>query len=478
MERVPHGENERRGTMRLKGLWIGLAAVAAASCLAACSGGSSVTKTGDTTAASGTKETAKTDGPKGEESTKKTMDSESGGETAIKFGIHVADPEHQESVTYKIVEAFNEKYKGKYRVEFEAAEKSAHDTSLKLKAADGTLPEIFWMDSAAGPEYAEAGYLLDLSGFLSQYPEVDKALDTSVKEAFQDKIQYGLPYQCNVEGFFYNKEAFKKAGVQEPVNGTTYEELLEMIPKFQAAGITPVAQGSTDAYAVWGFLAAMDRYGYSDYIHDILDGKEMFSNENMIKFFEKLEELGKKGAFPSNMSTLSYFDAKTNFEAGTAAMLNTGAWDCAELDEKMGDQIGFWWGPVFSDSSFEQNRAMKVPSAPICVSAKVAEDEKIEKAVYTFLEFYYSKDAAKISYEGSVFPATNYTGIEAADGQYALKAVMNAMKDNWESPAVQPDQILSSAVQTQLYDSMLGVMLGNYTPTEALDKLDKQLSYE
>jgi len=108
----------------------------------------------------------------------------------------------------------------------------------------------------------------------------------------------------------------------------------------------------------------------------------------------------------------------------------------------------------------------------------VAENENIKAAVYSFLEFYYSEDAAKISYKGSAFPATNYTGIEASDNQYALKAVMNALQDNWESPAAQPDQILSSAVQTQLYDSMLGVMLGNYTPTEALDKLDKQLSYE
>lgn len=462
--------------MRLKGLAMGLVAVVTASCLAACGSGSSGTKTGDATAAPTSKEAAETESSKGTE--KSTEGSKAGGETTIKFGIHVADPENQESVTYKIVQAFNEKYKGQFKVVFEAAEKSAHDTNLKLKAADGTLPEIFWMDSAAGPEYSEAGYLLDLSEFLNKYPEVDKALDASVKEAFKDNIQYGLPYQCNVEGFFYNKEVFDKAGVKEPVNGTTYEEMLEMIPKFQAAGITPVAQGSTDTYAIWGFLAAMDRYGYSDYIHDILNGKEMFANDNMRKYFEKLEELGKKGAFPSNMSTLSYFDAKTNFEAGKAAMLNTGAWDCAELDAKMGDKVGFWWGPVFSDSSFEQKRAMKVPSAPICVSAKVADDEKVKEAVYSFLEFYYSEDAAKISYEGSVFPATNYTGIEASDSQYTLKAVMNALQDNWESPAAQPDQILSSAVQSQLYDSMLGVMLGNYTPMEALDKLDSQLSYE
>lgn len=411
----------------------------------------------------------------GEKSTESTA---AGGEVTIKFGIHVADPQSQETVTYNIVQAFNEKYAGQYKVEFEAAEKTAHCTNLKLKAADGTLPELFWMDSAEAPEYSEGGYLLDLSDFLSRYPSIDQALDDSVKKAFQRDIQYGLPYQCNVEGFFYNKEVFAEHDIAVPASGTTYEEFLNMIATFKEAGITPVAQGGVDAYAVWSFLAVLDRYGYSNYIYDILEGKEKFHNENLVACFEKLEELGKAGAFPANMSTLSYFDAKTNFMAGQAALLDTGAWDCAELDSRLGDKVGFWWGPVFSDSSFEQKAAMKVPSAPVGVSKKAAEDENVKMAVYTFLEFYYGEEAAKISYAGSAFPATNYTGIEVADTQYALKAVMNALNDNWVSPAAQPDQILSSAVQTQLYDSMLGVMLGNYTPAEALDKLDQQLSYE
>lgn len=191
-----------------------------------------------------------------------------------------------------------------------------------------------------------------------------------------------------------------------------------------------------------------------------------------------MQELGEAGAFPKNMSTLSYFDAKALFTAGEAAIMDTGAWDCSEFDSTLAENIGFWWGPTFADSSYEQERAMKVPSAPICVSAKVAEDEKVKEAVYAFLAFYYSEEAAAISYAGSCFPATNYTGIEVSDTQYALKAVMAALEDGWTSPKAQPDQILTSAVQTQLYDSMLGVMLGNYSPEEALKKIDEQLSYE
>ena len=134
-------------------------------------------------------------------------------------------------------------------------------------------------------------------------------------------------------------------------------------------------------------------------------------------------------------------------------------------------------GTTVSDSTYNQQAAMKVPSAPLCVSAKIEEDEKVKDAVYKFLEFYYSEEAAKTSYEGSAFPSTNYTGIEAGETQYALAEVMKSIDEGWVSPASQPDQVLSSAVQSQLYDSIFGVLLGNYTPDEALDKIDRQMAY-
>lgn len=399
-------------------------------------------------------------------------------EITINFGIHVADPKSQESVTYKIVEAFNEKYDGQYQVEFVAADTESHSTNLKLAATDGTLPELFWLDSSEAPEYAEAGYLLDLSGFLKEYLETDAALDASVKKAFYDSIQYGLPYQCNVEGFFYNKEIFAELGIDEPKNGTTFEELLEIVSACNEAEYTAIAQGYLNSsYAIWAYLAILDRYGYSEYIDNILGGDENFNNEFMLACFEKLQKLGESGAFTENMTTQEYFDAKEAFTSGKAAFFNSGAWDCAELDEKMVDTVGFWWGPTFSDSSFNQEVSMKVPSAPICVSAAVAKDEDVQTAVYKFLEFYYSKEAAILSYTGSVFPATNYTDIEASDTQFTLKSVMESIEDGWISPAVQPDQILSAAVQEQLYDSIFGVLIGNYTPAEALEKLDRQLEY-
>ncbi len=190
-----------------------------------------------------------------------------------------------------------------------------------------------------------------------------------------------------------------------------------------------------------------------------------------------MKGLADAGAFPENMATIEYFDAKQLFVDGSAAMFGTGQWDCAAFDESLGDSIGFWWGPKFEDSDAEQEIAMKVPSAPIVVSSKVADDPAVQEAVYAFLAFYYSEDAAGISYEGSIFPATNYSGVAASETQYAMNQMIEALASGWAVPEAAPDQTLTPSVQEALYDGLFGVMQGVYTPEQALDNMDAALAY-
>ena len=68
-------------------------------------------------------------------------------------------------------------------------------------------------------------------------------------------------------------------------------------------------------------------------IDKILEGKDKFNNKELVACFEKLQGLKDAGAFPENMATIEYFDAKQLFDEGSAAMFGTGQWDCAEFDE-------------------------------------------------------------------------------------------------------------------------------------------------
>lgn len=399
------------------------------------------------------------------------------GATVIKFGIHVANPAEQEAVTNNIVEAFNKANDGKYKVEFEAADTETHSKNMKLKAEDGTLPQIFWIEGSEAAEYSEAGVLMDMTEFLDENPDIKTALGGMDAAFKDDNGQYGLPYQCNVQGIFYNKELFDKAKAAYPTDATTYDEFIEIIKKLKDSGVTPLAIGSKNsAFAMWEFNEFLARYGWEDNIGNILDGKDKFNNKELLACFEKLRGLKDANAFPENMATIEYFDAKQLFNEGQAAMFGTGQWDCAEFDTNIGDKIGFWWGPRFTDTQSNQDIVMKVPSAPIGISAAVADDEKLKEGVYEFLKFYYGEDAAKISYEGSIFPATSYEGLAASDSQYSMNTMIEALANGWGSPQAAPDLTVSSAVQEALYDGIFGVLQGTYQPADALDKIDAALA--
>lgn len=400
-------------------------------------------------------------------------------ETKITLGMHVANTKDQEPVTFNIVQKFMEANPD-VKIEIQGNDKDEHVKKMKMAAQSNELPDVFWMDSSVAPELSDAGLLLDLNDFLKANPDVAKAIPDNMKEAsMANGVQYGLPYQALVTGIWYNKDIFKKFGIEEPTNGTTYEKLLGAVKTLKASGIVPISKGAKDTYSVWAFLIAFERYGYFDKIDDILAGKEKFNNPEFLKYFEKLAELGKNGAFPSNAATLTYFQAKEEFIAEKSAMFDSGMWDAGALDTTLGDKTGFWWGPTFSDTDKKQTVKMKVSSAPLCVSKAVGNDEVKKAAVFKFLAYYYGQDAAKISYEGSIIPATNYQVDLDLSKKPAFAAIVKALEDqSWTSPKAQPDLVLKEAVQAQLYDSMYGTMIGTYKPEEALKKIDDILGQQ
>ena len=395
----------------------------------------------------------------------------------ITLGMHVADTQAQEPATWAIIKAF-EAANPNIKVEIIGAETDEHVKNMKMLSQTGELPDIFWMLPAPAKEMQQAGYLLDLTEFLAANPTVSDYLPQSMKDSANvDGFQYGLPYQPLVTGFWYNKALFKEYGIAEPVPGTTFDELLSMAEGFSSHNVATIAQGAKSPFSVWAWLTAYCRYGYFDRINNILSGSDKFNNPDFVKFYEKIAELSKAGAFPTNIATIDYFQAKDMFLQGQTAMFNSGHWDAQAISDALGENAGFWWGPTFSDGIGDQKVLMKVSAAPFVVSAKVADDAARKDAVYQFLAFYYGEEAAKITVENSGIPVINYLPDVDTSGNPAYTALLQALAlEDWKSPYAQPDLIVSEAVQNAMYDSLYGVMVGTYTPSQALDVIDSALA--
>ena len=71
--------------------------------------------------------------------------------------------------------------------------------------------------------------------------------------------QYGVPFDLHVVGFWYNKQAFAKAGITD--TPTTLDQLNADVTKLKAAGVAPIAIGSKDKWPdafYWDYFAVRE----------------------------------------------------------------------------------------------------------------------------------------------------------------------------------------------------------------------------
>src|SRR5919106_1101184 len=94
-------------------------------------------------------------------------------------------------------------------------------------------PDILNLDAYAN--FAGDELLLPAEEVLSPETQAD-FIDKFAENGKLDGTQYGIPFVGSVRGLFYNKDIFRKAGVQKPPE--TWDELRDAAAKIDAAGET------------------------------------------------------------------------------------------------------------------------------------------------------------------------------------------------------------------------------------------------
>ena len=394
----------------------------------------------------------------------------------LTFGIHVADLEAQEPQTYEVLKAF-EAANPDVKLEILATSSAdEQDMQMKLAAESGTLPDIFWTQPGVAKAMADAGYLMELSGFLDYDSKADETVGKSLRTVNEDgtvnengKV-YGMPYQKMVTGFWVNKTVFEENDVEMPHNGTTFEEFLEIVKALNEKGITTISNGAKTPYSIWAFQEMFARYGFLKHIGGIREGSDSFVNEDFLNFFGMIDQLRQAGAFPSNITTQDYFQGKEAFLAGNAAMLDSGQWDSAEINDRLGDQVTFWWGPTFANGVGDQKVGMQALTNNLRVSAEVEKDAAKKDAVYRFFSFWLSEEADVIRIQHGTNPLANAPKVETDNKAYdAMIAAMS--EEGWSGIPLNPPQIVTESIKNAMNDAIYGVMSGIYTPQEACESI-------
>ena len=162
---------------------------------------------------------------------------------------------------------------------------------------------------------------------------------------------YVMPLEDQFYIGFYNKAAFKKAGVATVPQ--TWDELNAACTKLKAAGYTPLVYGNggqalgTEFYPWYDASYLMIGQLSVDQWKGLYDGSVSWKSPEVVGQFTKWAALQKSGCTNSNILTTT--DNIQQFTSGKAAMIVDGTWDTQKYTDTMHSNVAAFV-PPFSNS--------------------------------------------------------------------------------------------------------------------------------
>ena len=229
----------------------------------------------------------------------------------------------------------------------EGTESESYKVKLKTAMAGNELPDVFfnWGAGTMKP-YVDAGLVLPLDEYMSDDVK-SRILGGTLDNFVFDGKTYGYPYSVAVASLYVNTELFEQNNVKVP---ETYDELLEAVDAFNAAGITPISLGEKDLWPglMIDGIHAIRMAGAEDF-NAALNGTASFDTPELAAAAAKVQELAARGGFGSSAMGTSEDDAVAAFKQGRAAMMFMGSWlngDCEAEDAAVKGKISVIKFPV------------------------------------------------------------------------------------------------------------------------------------
>ncbi len=168
--------------------------------------------------------------------------------------------------TFAFIGDFNQQYPG---VEIEEDSDLSYDeyfATLDERVENGTIGDVFLVDSDRLATYVEKGYVMDLTPYLDGLIEYTSGSYSKLnpeelffRAAYESSVYNGKMYMVPTEyenkAVWLNLDMLAEAGLSVPSDDWTWEDVLDYAEKLKSLGCsTPISMDYTD-YSVWGAFA-------------------------------------------------------------------------------------------------------------------------------------------------------------------------------------------------------------------------------
>lgn len=343
-------------------------------------------------------------------------------------------------------------------------------------AAANKLPELFDTDATPfAQKLAEQGRMVDVDLLLEDLGLSDEYREAAVNyQRFDDGSLYMVPFEFQLEFFWYNSALFEDAGVTVPA---TLDDFPQMCEALRAEGITPIALDGQDQWPLERYMAYYPfRMAGPEYIQDLKNGDASFADPAGRAAAEWLYSLGQAGCFQEGFSSTGYADAQALFTSGRAAVYNIGTWELGNLatdslDAAVRDDVDYFTLPTIDGAVTEDNEYVTPSGIGMAVNAQT-----YDPLVRDFLAFALERYPELYAATGALSPTTNVeTTIPGNATELYSRAVTEA--DNVGPKIAMPwDTQLDPATNTRLQQELTLLVQGDITPDEFIKTMDASLA--
>jgi raffinose/stachyose/melibiose transport system substrate-binding protein len=339
----------------------------------------------------------------------------------------------------------------------------------------GEPPNIFqsWGGGVMN-EYAKAGLLKDITADLDKDGWRDTFSPGALAVYSYKGVNYGVPRDMGMVGFWYNKDLFAKAGIEKPP--ATWTELLDVVKKLKAAGITPIALGEGDKWPGafwWEYLAV--RIGGQAAFDAAYSREGSFTDAPFVEAGKKLQELVALEPFQDGFLGMTWPNEAGLMGNGEAAMDLMGQWapgafiENSASKEGLGDKAGWFPFPAVEGGAGDPTDALGGGNG--FVIGKGAPPEAVD-----FLKFLSSVKSQRAQAElGMSVPVVK--GAEAGLSDPSLQTVQKGAAAA-KYFQLYYDQYLPPAVGPVVNDAVQGIFAGTSTPEQAAQMVEDAAAKE
>lgn len=347
---------------------------------------------------------------------------------------------------------------------------------LQTLAAANQLPELF--DTDATPftqKLVKQGKLVNVEDMLKDMGLLDKyrplALDY---QRFDDRGLYMVPFEFEMEFFWYNKALFKEAGVSVP---KTLDEIPNLCAPLRASGAIPISVDGQDGWPLQRYMSYYPfRAAGPEYIDKLKRSDANMSDEVGSKAVNWMASLGSNKCFQDGFSSQGYTDARDLFTSGKSAMYQIGTWELASLTNKdvpakVRDNMDFFTLPTVDGSVTAANEFTVVSGIGMAIN-----NQTYDPLMKDFLKFVLDKYSDQLAKSGHLTPMKGYDPVIPAGSSDLYKRALAEVDNLGDRIAFPWDTKLDPPTNTLMQQELTLLVQGDSTPQAFEQKIDASIA--